>query len=293
MNKQPTLASWRWQLPAYLTATALTLLLGCDRPSESGSKVGYHLPPQETHFTFTLQETRGTDSSVGQSPTTFRVPREFVWFENILSKNEAIETVPLQIQLPGPTPWKLGAVPEYGTPEWSQFMKDWKGRYLAEIGSGSGTGGRTALLSSVSHNNPQRNENVVPDGEAHGLARYSPIRCYTPQNLEQPQLKKFLAEKAPDDPMPQANCRVDRRDSKYVSLPSVTDENSVVYVNCHATGCSAAMSFEGRGATVYFSQEKLPRWSEIVTPIRALIRSFIVRNTQAGTDAPASSQPTR
>lgn len=271
---------------------------GCDRSANKdadGTEVGYRLPPGETHLTFTFPEIPAAGSFKGRPAVTFRIPRDYVRFQGVLSKNGQIYQVPLQIELPGKTPWldHSGLKGKQGTPEWDEFMKGWIGKFIVEVGSGSGVGGRSYFLNSINPKNVFRRTDMVADGEAHGLVRYSPKRCYTDEHLKDPQLKAFLEAKPADDPVHEANCRLERRAAVYFSPLSITDPEEVVYINCTPTGCFVNFTFDGaEGANFHIRNEHLARWPELVDPTKELLRSFIVRDTPSNTASPTPSQAT-
>src|SRR5690606_23052609 len=131
--------------------------------------------------TFTFPEIPASTSFKGRPAVTMRIPREYVRFQGVLSRNGQIYQVPLQIELPGPTPWQDHSwlKGKQGTPEWDAFMKGWIGKFIVTLGSGSGVGGRALFVNSINHKNTLMRTDLVADGEAYGLVRYSPKRCYT------------------------------------------------------------------------------------------------------------------
>jgi hypothetical protein len=279
-----------------LCVCAALFLSGCDRSANKAddSELGYRLPPGETHLTFTFPAIPAAGSFEGRPAVTFRIPREYVRFHTVLSKNGQIYQVPLQIELPGPTPWqeRPWLKGKKGTPEWDEFMKGWIGKFIVSLGSGSGLGGRGYFLNSINPADPHGSKDMVADGEAYGLVRYSPKRCYTDEHLKDPQLKAFLEAKPADDPAPEANCRLSRKSAVYFSPLSITDPEEVVYINCTPTGCFVNFTFDGReGANFHLRNEHLARWPEIVNPIRELLRSFIVRDVP-GNASPLPASPT-
>lgn len=269
------------KLGLLLCVCATLLLNGCDRSANKAddSELGYQLPPGETHLTFTLPEIPAAGSFKGRPAVTFRIPREYVRFQTVLSKNGQIYQVPLQIELPGPTPWQDHSwlKGKQGTPEWDEFMKGWIGKFIVEVGrKGGGLGGRNYFLNSIDPKNVQRRKDMVADGEAYGLVRYSPKRCYTDTQLKDPQLKAFLDAKPADDPAPEANCRLSRQSAEYFSPLNVAEADEVVSIHCATTRCWANFGItDGLGANITFVHDKLGRWPEIIDPTRELLYSFI------------------
>lgn len=270
---------------AYLMAVALTVVAGCDKSREGESKIGYRLPAQETHFTFTLEGIPAEESFQGRPPMTLRVPREYVWFENILRKNGRFAQVPLEVQLPGPmsTP-SLEA--KKGTQEYENYMKNRLGRFIVDLGTGSGVGGRAQFLHALKSGARKQDgsyASVVYDGEVYGLVRYSPFRCYFAKDLEEPNSKKFIESKPADDPRPEPNCRLNRGSAIYFSPSSVTSADEIVFIECSSVtrNCEADFDLGRHGMNMNFNQDQLARWAEIVGPTRDLIRSFIVREVPA------------
>lgn len=278
------------RLSFFFCVCAALLSGGCDRSANKAddSELGYQLPPGETHLTFTFPEIPAAGSFKGRPAVTFRIPREYVRFQTVLRKNGLIYQVPLHIELPGPTPWQdhTWLKGKQGTPEWDEFMKGWIGKFIVEVGSGSGVGGRNYFLNSIDPKYVQRRKDMVADGEAYGLVRYSPKRCYTDEHLKDPQLKAFLDAKPADDPAPEANCRLSRRGAVYFSPLSITDPERVVYISCADASCDTNFNFAGRGASMGFRQDKLNRWQDIVNPARELLHSFIVRDTLSKSSPP-------
>lgn len=276
---------------------AALLLSGCDRSANKAddSELGYRLPPGETHLSFTFPAIPAAGSFEGRPAVSFRIPREYVRFHTVLSKNGQIYQVPLQIELPGPTPWqeRPWLKDKKGTPEWDEFMKGWIGKFIVELGSGSGVGGRGRFLNSISPKNTFRRTDMVADGEAYGLVRYSPKRCYTDEHLKDPQLKAFLEAKPADDPMRETNCRVDRQWAEYFSPLAVTNAAEVVAVHCMGTGCGVGFEVvDGIGASLNIRPGTLDRWPEIVNPTRELLRSFILHDVPSNTSPPPPSPAT-
>lgn len=271
------------RLGLFFFVCAALLSGGCDRsPNKADdSKLGFQLPQGETHLTFTFPELPAGGSFKGRSAVTFRIPREYVRFQTVLSKDGQIYQVPLQIELPGPTPWRDHSrlKGKQGTPEWDEFMKGWIGKFIVSLGAGSGVGGRGLFLNSINHENVFMRTNLVADGEAYGLVRYSPKRCYTSEHLKDPQLKAFLEAKPADDLSPEPNCRLSRRGAVYFSPPSITDPERVVFIRCADASCHSSFDFSGLGATMNFRQEQLSRWPEIINPAREMLHSFIVRDS--------------
>jgi hypothetical protein len=278
---------------------AALLLGGCDRSANKAddTELGYRLPPGETHLTFTLPELPAAGSFKGRPAVTFRIPKEYVRSQGVLSKKGQIYQVPLQIELPGSTPWqdRPWLKDKKGTPEWDEFMKGWIGKFIVVVGAGSGVGGRGLFLNSINHESVFFRTDLVADGEAYGLVRYSPKRCYTEEHLKDPQLKAFLEAKPADDPAPEANCRLSRRGAVYFSPLSITDPERIIFIRCADSFCHSSFDFAGRGASMNFRQEQLSRWAEIINPARELLHSFIVRevpsNTASPTPSPATPSP--
>jgi hypothetical protein len=282
-------ATTRSLLAAGIVCGILALAAGCRqrdaRTNYVESEIGYRLPDKETHFTFTVEAVPGDYGKPPLRPAmTFRVPREYVDLGHVLRNGGQIKQVPLDIELPGPTPWQSRPwlKDKKGTPEYEEFMKGWIGKFIVTLGSGSGDGGRELFLGSQLAKiaeSPSSTQGMLQDGSAYGLVRYSPIRCYTPEHLKDPSLKRFLESKPADDPMHQSNCRVDRGSAVYFSPPTVTNSDEVVFIECHSptADCSVSFDLERQGISTQFGYEKLARWTEIVTPTRDLIRSFIVR----------------
>lgn len=277
-----------------LACVASALLLACSKAEDvNESTLGYRLPEGETHLTVTFPAIPPSDSFVGRPALTMRIPREYVRFKTVLSKNGQIYQVPLQIELPGPTPWqeRPWLKGKKGTPEWDEFMKGWIGKFIVDVGSGSGVGGRGRFLNSINHENALLRTDLVADGEAYGLVRYSPKRCYTDEDLKDPQLKAFLDAKPADDPVHEANCRLDRRGAVYFSPRSITDPEQVIFISCADASCDANFNFAGRGASMGFRQEQLSRWPAIVNPARELLHSFIVRDVPSNASPPSPATP--
>lgn len=277
---------------------AALLLGGCDRSANKAddTELSYRLPPGETHLTFTFPELPAAGSFKGRPAVTFRIPREYVRFQGVLSKNGQIYEVPLQIELPGSTPWqdRPWLKDKKGTPEWDEFMKGWIGKFIVTVGAGSGVGGRDLFLNSISPKNVFRRVDMTADGEAYGLVRYAPKRCYTDEHLKDPQIKAFLDAKPADDPTHEANCRLSRRSAEYFSPLSITDPERVVYISCADASCHVNFNLAGRGASMSFRQEQLSRWPEIVNPARELLHSFIVREVPITTSSPSpATSPSR
>lgn len=273
------------RLGFFFCVCAALLSGGCDRSPNKAedSKLGYQLPQGETHLTFTLPEVPAGGSFKGRPAVTFRIPREYVRFQGVLSKNGQIYQVPLQIELPGPTPWqdRPWLAGKKGTPEWDEFMKGWIGKFIVTVGSGSGVGGRDLFVNSIDHKSVFFRTDLVADGEAYRLVRYSPKRCYTEEHLKDPKLKAFLDAKPADDPVHEVNCRLDRRGAVYFSPLTITDPEQVIFISCADASCHANFNFSGRGASMSFRQEKLSRWPDIVNPVRELLHSFIVRGASS------------
>lgn len=278
------------RLGFFFCVCAALLSGGCDRsPNKADdSKLGYQLPQGETHLTFTLPEVPAGGSFKGRPAVTFRIPREYVRFQGVLSKNGQIYQVPLQIELPGPTPWqdRPWLAGKKGTPEWDEFMKGWIGKFIVTVGSGSGVGGRGIFLNSINHENVFLRTDMVADGEAYGLVRYSPKRCYTDEHLKDLQLKAFLDAKPADDPVPEANCRLSRQSAEYFSRLSIDDSEHVVSISCLQNTCNTSFDFAEIGATLHIRGDKLDRWPDIVNPTRDLLHSFIVRDTSSRSSPP-------
>lgn len=276
--------------------SVLVALVACQKPDGvNESRLGYQLSAGETHFQFTFAGVPASGTFKGKPSSTFRIPREYVWFENILSRWDGsmwrVSQVPVEIEFPSMKPRQKWPVPWRGTRAAEEQGKypppDW---FLVELGSGSGLGGRGYFLSSISSKNPQRSTDMVADGEAYGLVRYSPKRCYTVEQRRDPQLKVFLDAKPADDPTPEAHCRLSRRSAVYFSPLSITAPEEVVFINCTPTGCFVNFTFDGmQGANFHFRNEYLARWPEIVDPIRRLLRSFIVLNSTGNASPPSSA----
>jgi hypothetical protein len=279
---------------SFLACIAWLLLAACTKQGQAPDPtLGYQLPAGESHLTFTFPALGPSGSFKGRPAVTMRIPREYVRFQTVLSKNGQIYQVPLQIELPGPTPWqdRSWLKGKKGTPEWDEFMKGWIGKFIVVVGTGSGLGGRGYFLNSINPKNVQRRTDMVADGEAYGLVRYSPKRCYTPEDLEQTHLKAFLDAKPTDDPAPEAHCRVDRRWAEYFSPLPIEESERVVSINCLQDTCNTSFDFEDIGATLYIRGPKLERWPEIVNPTRELLRSFIVRDALSNTWSPSPASP--
>ena len=270
--------------------SAALILSGCNRSTDKldDTKLGYQLPPNEPHLNFTFPAIPAMGSFEGRHAVTFHIPREYVRFQGVLSNNGQIYQVPLHIELPGSTPWRdrPWLKEKKGTPEWDEFMRGWIGKFIVNVGAGSGVGGRGRFLNSINNENEFLRTDLVADGEAYGLVRYSPKRCYTAEHLADPQLKAFLASKPADDPTPEANCRLSRKSAIYFSPRSITDPERVVFFRCADTSCHASFDFSGRGATMRFGQDQLGRWPDIVNPARELLHSFIVRDTSSNSSPP-------
>ena len=271
---------------SFLACIAWLLLAACTKQGQAPDPtLGYQLPAGESHLTFTFPALGPSGSFKGRPAVTMRIPREYVRFQTVLSKNGQIYQVPLQIELPGPTPWQERSwlKGKKGTPEWDEFMKGWIGKFIVVVGTGSGLGGRGYFLNSINPMNPHGRKDMVADGEAFGLVRYSSKRCYMAEDLQQPQLKAFRDAKPADDPLPEPNCRLDRREAEYFSPAVMTDPEMVVYISCADASCEASFDFAGIGGSVGFRQDLLSRWTDIVNPIREMLRGFISSEGEAGT----------
>jgi hypothetical protein len=285
------------KLGFWICMCAALFLSGCDRSANKAddTEVGYRLLPGETHLTFTFPELPAAGSFKGRPAVTFRIPRDYVRFQTVLSKNGQIYQVPLQIELPGPTPWqdRPWLKGKKGTPEWDEFMKGWIGKFIVTVGTGSGLGGRSNIRNSINPNNVHRRTDLVADGEAYGLVRYSPKRCYSDEHLKDPQHKAFLDAKPVDDPTHEVNCRLSRRWAEYFSPLDMTNAEQVVAVHCMGTGCGVGFDvIDGVGASLNIRPDKLDRWPEIVNPTRELLRSFIVPGVPSNTSPPSPSPAT-
>ena len=271
------------------------LAAACNKSSDDDTKLGIRLDPKQTHLVFTLPAASPSGSYPGRKALTFRVPREYVDLDSVLSKNGNIYQLTIPFKLPGPRPQSDDpkAKGPQTAPESSGGAPARSMRVRAQLGTGSGVGGREGLLHSIDPANQHGRTDLVPDGMAYGLVRYSPIRCYTPEHLKDPQLKAFLDSKPADDPMPQSNCRVDRRGGVLFSPAEVTDEDQVVFIRCIRLSCGVGLDFEGIGASVSFDYEQLDQWPELVNPARELLRSFIVRDISSTTPQSAASDRQR
>lgn len=208
--------------------------------------------PVDTHLTFTLAAIPPSGERPGRSAMTFRIPRDFVWVEQAYTPDGRLCRVPLRIKLPESTPWADGAASSDAAPrDWDDLKRGVKGRYVVGLGAASGNTERLRTLrrEATSDFPAQPHHDLMADGQAHGLLRYS--------------ARRHSAEKSGDN--------------VYLTPTTVVDEDHVVTISCSAGGCQANFGFEGRGATVCFSPEELANWRTIIDPIRALIRSFIVR----------------
>jgi hypothetical protein len=287
-----------WLGRALLACCLVASLSACKRRDGDDTTLGSRPPPaNETHATFTFAEIPKPESgnAPGRPAMTLRIPREYVWFENVLSRNGYAETVPLRIELPGPMPWqeRPSLNGKKGTPEYDEFMKGWIGKFIVTVGSGSGNGGRKLFLHALGSGEKKQDGSsgsVVLDGEIYGLVRYSPVKCFSAEHLKQPNLKAFLDAKPPDDPRPEPNCRLDRGSATYFSPAAVTNADEVVFIECRSTqnNCRVNFDFERHGISTDFDHAKVPRWAEIVNPTRELVRSFIVRSVSPAVAASAS-----
>lgn len=279
-----------------LACLASAWVVACSKGnSVDDTTLGYRLPEGETHLTVPFPAIPPSKSFEGRPAMTMRIPREYVRFQTVLSKHGQIYQVPLQIELPGPTPWqeRPWLKGKKGTPEWDEFMKGWIGKFIVTVGSGSGVGGRGLFLNSINHENTLLRTDLLADGEAYGLVRYSPKRCYTDEDLKDPQLKAFLDAKPADDRAHEANCRLERRAAVYFSPLSITDPEKVIFIRCADASCHASFDFSGTGAAMSFRQDRLNRWPEIIGPARELLHSFIVRDVpgDASSSHPAAMAP--
>ena len=273
-----------------IAVVATVLAAACTKLREDDTKLGISLDPKQTHLVFTLPAANASGSYSGRKTLTFRIPREYVDLDSVLSKNGNIYQLTVPFELPGPRPQsghvakgpQAASQPDGPAPVRSK-------RIRAQLGTGSGVGGRELLLHSIDPANRHGRKDLAQDGMAYGLVRYSPIRCYTPEHLKDPQLKAFLDSKPLDDPMPQSNCRVDRRGGVLFSPPEVTAEDQVVYISCGTSFCWVGFNFDGAWASVNFYYDQLEQWTELVNPARELLRGFIVRDassTEPQRDAP-------
>ena len=126
----------------------------------------------------------------------------------------------------------------------------------------------------------------LPDGNVAGLQRFSAMHCYSPSELEVDpqypeskvylQMRQNLKNKEADDPTPEG-CRLDRRDSFFISPPSVPVDESV-FIECHTIIWFCDIHFQAgrRAAVVVIDDYDVPLWREIIGPIRRTIDGFVV-----------------
>lgn len=293
-------AWWKKLLAARLrqSATAACLVaatsLGCsDSTDVDSTKLGYKLAPHETHLTFTLPETPGASGQPPRRPAvTFRIPREFVDLGSVLSKNGNVYQLTIQFDLPEPAPWAAS-----GPPAPYQFgdRTTWPPQIRVTLGAGGGIGGRERFLRGIAATNPINKINdMTPDGTVHGLVRYSRFVCYSEQELKSPQTQAHLVEKTTDDPMPQANCRVDRRMAVLFSPPEITAEDKVVFIHCSYTHCHTSFDFAmGCGASLNLHPDHIRFWPSVVSPARNLVQGFIAPSVIDPTSAAARAASRR
>ena len=208
--------------------------------------------PVDSHLIFTLAAIAPSAESPGRRAMTFRIPRDYVWLEQAYTPDGRLCRVPLRIKLPETTPWAdRGTSPDAVPRDWDELKRGFKGRYVVSLGTASGNTERLRTLRrNVSSNFPaQPRHDLIADGRAHGLLRYSASRHRGEKSLG----------------------------NVYLTPTTVVDEDQVVTICCSASGCQANFGFDGRGATVCFSQEELANWRNIIDPLRALILSFVVR----------------
>lgn len=107
-----------------------------------------------------------------------------------------------------------------------------------------------------------------PDGEVHGLKRYSRLKCGNP---EEPWNKEHLEKKPADDTSP-AGCFVWRQGLFLLPASPTRRDDEWVYVQCVTGLCEVAFSSKGIRASLDLWVDELPQWHERVHAARQIIR---------------------
>lgn len=260
-----------------LTASASSKLDNSLR-AKGGLKGPYleiHWPERPIH--------KGTQPAI-----TLRIPKEYLhegttW----LDEKGKIKSVAILFELPGPMPWqeRPWLKGKKGTPEYEEFMKTWLGKFSMDV-KPEGRGYESRMWYRPADCAEKRKQGKIHgscldrymrDADIAGLERYSTKRCYTPEHLMNPPMKKYLDEKPADDPSP-SNCRLDRLWTVVVSPPEITNDEEGVAIECMSAGCWAHFSISAVSMSMAINHKDIPRWKEIVEPARGLVRSFIVQN---------------
>lgn len=219
-----------------------------------------------------------------QPPVTFRIPREYVDQRSTWTDEQGIKTIAVRFELPGLTPWQKSSVQKRvkigGEARREAPSVESQRRFTMHIKRDShmGYAVRMAMRREAQPKEIKSGgstNHYMRDIDFAGLERYSAIRCYTPEHLKNPPMKKFLDEKEPDDPSP-SNCRLDRSWAILVSPPEVKNDEKGVGIDCSSTGCRAKFSVAGRGISMYVRHAEISRWKELVEPARELARSFVM-----------------
>lgn len=106
-----------------------------------------------------------------------------------------------------------------------------------------------------------------PDGELHGLKRYSQLKCV---NQEEAWNREQLKNKPADDTSP-AGCFVWRQNMFLLPVTPTRRDDEWVYVQCVTGQCDASFSFRGIRASLNLWVEELPEWRERVDASRKII----------------------
>lgn len=221
-----------------------------------------------------------------QSPVVFRIPREYVDQRSTWTDGQGINSIAIRFELPGPTPWsslpkrkvKIEKSPEQTAPSLTPQR-----RFAMHIKRDSHMGYAYRMSMRREAQPKETNygssaDRYMRDTDFAGLERYSTKRCYTPEHLKNPAMKKFLDEKEPDDMSP-ADCRLDRLSVILVSPPEAKADEEGVGIDCSSMSCTTSFSIAGRGVTISVLYADIARWKEIVEPARELARSFIIDQT--------------
>lgn len=258
----------RWSNGGFTPVDSSLLAQGARQ--ESTLKVNWPEKHSKFNLSFTNREPREHVSPA----VNLRIPKEYLDAGGTyLDNNKEIEELSIGFELPGALPFQNH--PELkldrDSPEYESFKEKWLGRFFLRLKRD-----KFYIPERVMSSFADRTSSgyFVSDGHLAGLVRYSSQTCLSENGVDNPDAVKFVAGKDGDDNS-RAGCRINRRSMELISPPA-GDINDFAFAHCASTTCSLSFDILGRAAIVSINPADVPRWREITSSARTLVRSFIV-----------------
>jgi hypothetical protein len=253
------------------TALILTICLvcaGCDASKQSAQPRKIQLPKDATHLDFSWPAIIGYDVE----PIVFRIPREKLDVSRIrLNPDGNIQSVYIILDLKD-FPVLEREINSPLRDNASGNKKQITYGYILRLNQWSDT--REAVERRFQFNVTRRKK--VEDGTQGGLARYTLVECFLPEQISTNiDVKEKILSKPSYDTSPDG-CFLNRDFIYLTNMNSIDALSDMVDVDCNSTYCTMRITVDSRMVYIELDKSDLDFSSEIAKAAKSQIHKFIV-----------------